>query len=157
MNAHAILSARRTLLGWLCAMAASPVLAAPPEGKGRPGGGPSAGGPPGRGGPRAGAQDAGTGVAVTLAGAGIGVAAARQLVVEVRIDTGVYRPLPPGIRKKLARGKPLPPGIAKQRAPAALVARLPVHAGYEWRVIGRDLVLVAIATAIIADILFDVF
>ena len=75
------------------------------------------------------------------------------------MDTGArgYQPLPPGIRKNLARGKPLPPGIAKKHAPAPMVARLPVHPGHEWRVVGTDLVLVAIATAVVVDILIDVF
>ena len=68
-----------------------------------------------------------------------------------------YQPLPPGIRKNLARGKPLPPGIAKKYAPAPMVTRLPVHPGHEWRVVGTDLVLVAIATAVVVDILVDVF
>ena len=75
------------------------------------------------------------------------------------MDTGArgYQPLPPGIRKNLARGKPLPPGIAKRYAPSPMVARLPVHPGHEWRVVGTDLVLVAIATAVVVDILIDVF
>ena len=75
------------------------------------------------------------------------------------IDTGArgYQPLPPGIRKNLARGKPLPPGIAKKYAPAPMVSRLPVHPGHEWRVVGTDLILVAIATAVVVDILIDVF
>ena len=30
--------------------------------------------------------------------------------------------------------------------PGAMLARLPVHPGYEWRVAGSDLILVAIAT-----------
>ena len=75
------------------------------------------------------------------------------------VDHGAqgYQPLPPGIRKNLARGKPLPPGIAKKYAPAPMVSRLPVHPGHEWRVVGTDLVLVAIATAVVVDILIDVF
>lgn len=75
------------------------------------------------------------------------------------MDTGAhgYQPLPPGIRKNLARGKPLPPGIAKKYAPAPMVTRLPVHPGHEWRVVGTDLVLVAIATAVVVDVLLDVF
>ena len=75
------------------------------------------------------------------------------------MDTGAhgYQPLPPGIRKNLARGKPLPPGIAKRYAPTPMVSRLPVHPGHEWRVVGTDLVLVAIATAVVVDILIDVF
>lgn len=64
--------------------------------------------------------------------------------------------LPPGIRKNLARGKPLPPGIAKKAVPAAMLAELPKHQGYEWQVVGTDIVLVSIATAVISDILLDV-
>jgi Ni/Co efflux regulator RcnB len=65
--------------------------------------------------------------------------------------------LPPGIRKNLAKGQPLPPGIAKKSAPAAMIAELPQHQGYEWQVVGTDLILVSIATAVIADVLVDVF
>jgi hypothetical protein len=64
--------------------------------------------------------------------------------------------LPPGIRKKLARGKPLPPGIAKRMLPSDLDARLPVRAGAVRQVIGSDVVLIAVATNIVLDILFDV-
>ena len=68
-----------------------------------------------------------------------------------------YSALPPGIRKNLARGKPLPPGIAKKTVPGSLLSRLPAYPGYEWRVAGSDLVLIAVATDIVADILYDVF
>lgn len=68
-----------------------------------------------------------------------------------------YTPLPPGIRKNLARGKPLPPGIAKKVVPPHLLQRLPVHPGYEWCVLGSDLALVAVQTMVIADILEGVF
>jgi len=97
------------------------------------------------------------GVSVTLSTAGISVSAARGIAVDVGYQQGSYKPLPPGIRKNLARGKPLPPGIAKQMAPAPMIARLPKHPGYEWHVCGTDLVLVAIGTAIVADVLMDVF
>jgi hypothetical protein len=70
---------------------------------------------------------------------------------------GGYKPLPPGIQKNLARGKPLPPGIAKKAPPSALLGRLPRHPGYEWQMAGTDLILVQIGTAIIADVLKDVF
>lgn len=63
--------------------------------------------------------------------------------------------LPPGIRKRLARGKPLPPGIAKQVAPAALAERVAVPKGYRLQEVGPDVVLVEIATGIIHDILMD--
>lgn len=81
------------------------------------------------------------------------------LAREYARDLGLrgYSSLPPGIRKNLARGKPLPPGIAKKMVPGSLLSRLPRHPGYEWRIAGTDLILVSIATAVIADILYDVF
>lgn len=63
--------------------------------------------------------------------------------------------LPPGIRKNLARGKPLPPGIAK-KLDNRLIGRLPHYEGYEWRQAGTDLVLVAIATGVIYEVLQEV-
>ena len=38
-----------------------------------------------------------------------------------------------------------------------MLAELPVYPGYEWRVYGSDLVLVSAATAVIAEVLMDVF
>jgi hypothetical protein len=66
------------------------------------------------------------------------------------------KPLPPGIRKKLARGKPLPPGIAKQTLPPELVRVLPERSGYEVVQVGWDVVLVEVATGVIRDVLLDV-
>jgi Ni/Co efflux regulator RcnB len=66
------------------------------------------------------------------------------------------KPLPPGIAKNLSRGKPLPPGIAKQQLPSDLVQRLPpVRAGYERVIVDGRLLLVAVATQVIADVLSD--
>lgn len=87
--------------------------------------------------------------------AGITAALAKEYVYDLGL-TG-YSALPPGIRKNLARGKPLPPGIAKKTVPGSLLGRLPRYPGYEWRVTGTDLILVSIATAAVADILYDVF
>jgi hypothetical protein len=67
------------------------------------------------------------------------------------------RPLPPGIRKNLARGKPLPPGIAKQAIPQPVLARLPTVDGHDWIRIGTELVLVGIATSVITQVIHDVF
>lgn len=64
--------------------------------------------------------------------------------------------LPPGIQKRLARGKPLPPGIAKRYLPQDLEARLPARSGVIRQVVGHDVLLVATATNIVLDILFDV-
>lgn len=122
--------------------------------------------PPGRGNPNnpghqkggweyANPQAESASLGVNLVAAGITAIAAR----DIAINTGIsgYKPLPPGIAKNLARGKPLPPGIAKQYVPGPMLARLPQHPGYEWRVVGADLVLVGIQTAIVADVLMGVF
>lgn len=68
-----------------------------------------------------------------------------------------YNSLPPGIAKNLARGKPLPPGIAKKTVPASMLGQLPSYPGYEWRVVGDDLVLIALSTAIVTTIINGVF
>ena len=68
-----------------------------------------------------------------------------------------YDSLPPGIAKNLARGKPLPPGIAKKNVPASMLGQLPSYPGYEWRVVGKDLVLIALSTAIVTTIINGVF
>lgn len=64
--------------------------------------------------------------------------------------------LPPGIQKNLARGKPLPPGIAK-KLDGRLSGRLPHYDGYEWQQAGTDLILVALATGLIYEVLNGAF
>jgi hypothetical protein len=124
---------------------ATSALANPPEGKGR--------GKHNKGE----AADSEAVTASSLITAGITVALARQYALDSGVKTGGYKPLPPGIKKNLARGKPLPPGIAKRSAPSSMIPRLPRHPGYEWQMAGTDLVLVQIGTAIVADVLKDVF
>lgn len=68
---------------------------------------------------------------------------------------GPAQSLPPGIQKNLARGKPLPPGIAK-KLDGRLVSHLPHYEGYDWVRAGTDLILVAVATGIIYEVLHDV-
>jgi hypothetical protein len=63
--------------------------------------------------------------------------------------------LPPGIAKNLARGKPLPPGIAKN-FDSRVSNQLPHYEGYEWKQIGTDVVLVAIATGIVYEVLRNI-
>ena len=94
-------------------------------------------------------------IAVASAGIHLTYGDARRYAV----DSGVtgYKPLPPGIRKNLARGKPMPPGIAKTRMPSSFLKRLPVHEGYQWRIAGTDLALVFDADLSIAGVLRDVF
>lgn len=154
---------------------ASQALAAPPEGKGKSGqgsqgqgngngnsgnknngnNGNNGGGNGNSGGKGSRGDGSDVNLSVSLTTAGISLSTARGYAMDYGM-TG-YSSLPPGIRKNLARGKPLPPGIAKKMAPGPMLARLPVHPGYEWRVAGTDLILVAIGTAIVADVLFDVF
>ena len=133
-----------------------PAYADPPEGKGKHGKGKPESRHSGDGSHRDRDHDPDLGdiAAGALISAGIASSQARALAVEHRL-TG-YQSLPPGIRKNLARGKPLPPGIAK-KAPDAFLRDLPVHPGYEWQVAGSDLILVAIATAVVADVLVGVF
>jgi hypothetical protein len=64
--------------------------------------------------------------------------------------------LPPGIARKVARGGSLPPGIAKRYLPNDLAIQLPPRPGYQWVVVGRDVLLIAAATSLIVDILNDV-
>lgn len=65
--------------------------------------------------------------------------------------------LPPGIAKKLARGKPLPPGIAKQVLPNELRRALPpVKDGYERIIVDGKILLVEIGTQIVHDVLTDI-
>lgn len=64
--------------------------------------------------------------------------------------------LPPGIQKNLARGKPLPPGIAK-KLDGHLLGRLPHYEGYEWQQAGTDLILVALASGLIYEVLNGAF
>jgi len=87
--------------------------------------------------------------------AGISFGDARRLAVDEGL-TGV-KPLPPGIRKNLARGKPMPPGIAKTRMPNSFINQLPRHQGYEWQQAGSDLVLVVAGSLVISDVLEGVF
>ena len=87
--------------------------------------------------------------------AGISFGDARRLAVEQGL-TGM-KPLPPGIRKNLARGKPIPPGIAKTRMPNSYINQLPSHPGYEWQQAGSDLVLVVAGSLVISDVLEGVF
>ena len=87
--------------------------------------------------------------------AGISVVDAKKLAAANNL-TGL-RTLPPGIRRNLQRGRPLPRGISRQVMPEAVLVELPRHPGHEWRIAGRDLVLIAVGTLIVVDILNDVF
>ncbi|NDV13668.1 anti-virulence regulator CigR family protein [Crenobacter caeni] len=146
---HAVCATLALVLG------ATPALAAPPEGKGKPEKHQGHGKPQKHGQAASGYDSADA--ARDLVRAGITAAAVRAIIGERHLDLGGYSALPPGIRKNLARGKPLPPGIAKKAVPMPLLSELPKHSGYEWQVAGRDLVLVALGSMLIADVLSDVF
>lgn len=64
--------------------------------------------------------------------------------------------LPPGIAKNYARGKPLPPGIAK-KLPQGALAGLPRYEGYEYVSVGRDIVLIEVASRIVVDVIERIF
>lgn len=134
-------------------VAIQPVLADPPPGKGNPNkgnqgnqgnqgnngnSGNKGNNDQGQGQGQGNAQDNSSGLATGLVIAGITAIAAQNLAVNYGVVG--YAPLPPGIAKNLARGKPLPPGIAKKYPPNAMLAQLPYHPGYEWRVAGSDLI-----------------
>jgi len=144
---------RRQLLPLLLPALALPALANPPEGRGH-----------GKGRNKHEDRDErADGTSVSVRGDAGGLVSVNISVGDARLwvrEAGVrerYADLPPGIRKNLARGKPLPPGIAKRLPPPALQQRLPQYPGYEWQVCGKDLVLVAVTTLVVAAVLNSVF
>ena len=143
-----------TLMLAVCLGLSVPVLADPPEGKGKPDKSEKHAGKKNK---AASGEDSGSGKTSVLVSAGITAAVAHGYALDAGVDMRSYKSLPPGIRKNLARGKPLPPGIAKKVAPPNVLARLPHYPGYDWQVAGSDLILVQVGTAIVADVLQDVF
>jgi Ni/Co efflux regulator RcnB len=141
---HALASARilniagTILFGCLVAHDAS---AAPPAGKGKP--------------DKGSANATGEPAADQLLRPDINYDAIRRIAVDQHY-TG-YKALPPGIAKNLARGKPLPPGIAKKAPRADFVRQLPQYPDYEWKRCGTDLVLVQVATQVVAEVLANIF
>lgn len=148
---------RRQLLPLLLSPLALPALANPPEGRGH---GKGRNKHEDRDERQDGHQDDSN---VSVRGDANGLVSINVSVGDARLwvrEAGVrerYADLPPGIRKNLARGKPLPPGIAKRLPPPALQQRLPQYPGYEWQVCGKDLVLVAVTTLVVAAVLNSVF
>ena len=80
----------------------------------------------------------------------------RQLIVRHPEYHQPAAALPPGIARNVGRGKPLPPGIARKIDPR-MERELPRYEGYEWRQVGTDVVLVAITTGIVVEILDHLF
>jgi hypothetical protein len=108
--------------------------------------------PPGKG--KGGGNDGNSALDVSTS-IGASVSATIGAGVSVGITIGDARRL--ATSYELTGAKPLPPGIAKTRLPDPFIAELPYHQGYEWQRIGRDLVLVAVGTLIVAEILEHVF
>ena len=102
-----------------------------------------------------GASDSGQDLGVTISGPSIDIGRVRIVLGQNRDQIGPASSLPPGIAKNLARGKPLPPGIAKN-FDSHVSSQLPHYEGYEWKQIGTDVVLVAIATGIVYEVLRNV-
>lgn len=153
-----------------------PALAKPPEGKGKQDGDAQATAPAhgnsGAKGNSGGSGKSGKGSASTAASGASGHGTQwedHDRDGRVDIDIGFlqgfvrdnrysgYQALPPGIRKNLARGKPIPPGLQSRVVPGPLLQQLPYRSGYEWRVYGTDLVLVALATGVVEEILDGIF
>lgn len=65
-----------------------------------------------------------------------------------------YKPLPPRARFRI--GYRRPPNVVYYDVPPVLLARLPHYPGYRYYMAGNDIILVAIATGIIVDILVNV-
>ncbi len=62
--------------------------------------------------------------------------------------------LPPGLERQYQRNGKLPPGLDKRRLPGDLVLLLPRrHKDFERVIVGNDVLLIAVATGIILDIL----
>lgn len=119
--------------------------AAPPDDNGKPGSGKKQNDD---------SPNVNLGLSATIS-AGISIGDVRVLASKYGITAS--KPLPPGIKKNMARGKPMPPGIQKTRMPQSFISELPRYDGYEWQQAGADLVLVATGSLIISDILEDVF
>ena len=77
----------------------------------------------------------------------------RQTISSHKSDFGRGNALPADVH--VYKGKPLPRGYGARLSPGAL-AHLPHYQGYEWRRLGADVVLVAVTTGIVYEILSGV-
>ena len=75
----------------------------------------------------------------------------RRIIHDDREHFGRGAPPPPGYH--LVRGQPLPRGYEGERLDGRALARLPMYEGYEWRRMGSDVVLIAVGTGIVYEIL----
>lgn len=100
-------------------------------------------------------QHQGSGSSSWQSGPEIDIGGVRVILDDSRDYWSPGAALSPGIQKNLARGKPMPPGIARKLG-SRLLDRIPHYDGYEWQQAGTDLLLVAIATGVIQEMLHDV-
>lgn len=66
-------------------------------------------------------------------------------------DFGRGAPPPPGVR--WVRGQPLPHGYYGERLDSRALSRLPYYPGYEWRRMGGDVVLIALGSGVVYEVL----
>jgi len=66
------------------------------------------------------------------------------------------RGAPPPSGVHLERGRPLPHGYYGERLDNRALSRLPYYQGYEWRRAGGDIVLIAVGTGIVYEVLTGV-
>ncbi|MGE7959988.1 anti-virulence regulator CigR family protein [Pseudomonas sp. NPDC089530] len=73
-------------------------------------------------------------------------------------DNHVYfvRGAPPPRGILLVRGQPLPRGYYGERLDNRALAHLPYYRGYEWRRMGADIVLIAVGSGVVYEILDNV-
>ncbi|KTB64424.1 MULTISPECIES: anti-virulence regulator CigR family protein [Pseudomonas] len=132
-------------LGVLMLGASALAQAAPPDQRGD---GPGRGGPQGqyeqRGDDHRGPQD-------NRRGPPQDFGPVRQVIRDNHNDFRRGAPPPPGVR--LVRGQPLPRNYYGERLDNRALAHLPQYPGYEWRRSGGDIVLIAIGTSIVYQIL----
>ena len=95
-------------------------------------------------------------VDVVVRAGGVNITAQQTILAYYADKPKKARALPPGVARKYARGRRLPPGIAKQALPPELERRLPVQAGYQYVAVDSDVLLIAVSTGIVVDILLDV-
>jgi Ni/Co efflux regulator RcnB len=77
----------------------------------------------------------------------------RQTISQNRESFGRGNPLPPNIH--VERGRPLPRGYGRPLDAGAL-RHLPHYDGYQWRRLGSDVVLIAVGTGLVYEILENV-
>ncbi|WP_443698691.1 anti-virulence regulator CigR family protein [Pseudomonas sp.] len=75
----------------------------------------------------------------------------RQIIRDNHGQFGRGAPPPPDMR--LVRGRPMPHGYYGERLDNRALARLPYYEGYEWCRSGPDVVLIAVGTGIVYEIL----